>query len=146
MGGWLEIVHDTVFSRMACAVRAASLIKECRKRLHIASVFFHNVQQELNTRRAAALSSPPCDHQITPFSFSYVSPCWPYPPLVYASQNRRVISSPLIFPQPNGRFPSYAISSSTHGFPYCGRQISTFSAVRYRSILCRLQCVIHPLE
>lgn len=26
-----EIVHDTVFSRMACAVRAASLIKECRK-------------------------------------------------------------------------------------------------------------------
>ena len=49
-----EIVHDTVFSRMACAVRAASLIKECRKRLHIASVFFHNVQQELNTRRAAA--------------------------------------------------------------------------------------------
>ena len=35
-------------------VRAASLIKECRKRLHIASVFFHNVQQELNTRRAAA--------------------------------------------------------------------------------------------
>ena len=54
--------------------------------------------------------------------------------------------SPLILPQPNGRFPSYAISSSTHGFPYCGRQISTFSAVRYRSILCRLQCVIHPLE
>ena len=91
-------------------------------------------------------SRHPCDHQITPFSFSYVSPCWPYPPLVYASQNRRVISSPLILPQPNGRFPSYAISSSTHGFPYCGRQISTFSAVRYRSILCRLQCVIHPLE
>jgi hypothetical protein len=40
---------------MAYAVCAAGLIKESWKWLHIASVFFHNVQQKLNTRRAAAL-------------------------------------------------------------------------------------------